>query len=432
MTQTAPTMKAWEETSFPKKEIIIDTHFVIGTAEERRYKDVRIILAHTIDCEGRLEFEDCDIICDSFQDVGRLFFSKVGALTVADGGAVTFKNCNIFYNAADAEKYFIKADKAEILFEKCTFKGGRNLLYCSGSKSVAFISCSGNLHTPFVEGSAIKKFWLTSCIFAADRDSLYPVKSEYGNIKLYAYRALFNFSAVEVGIANTDLEGFTQGILCGEIERLSINESVFLECIGINRHNQTLVKLNDCKFDKCFPLLQGRKYRITSCTFADCYGKNQAESFRCEDTHFKGGIPVFHMPGASIYSEGKFTNCTFEEIEVAEEITRLNRPEKNEFQYISFLIGNIGQELFEDIDTLIDVGDSGKISGCKFKDIHLAHMRFMLSCSRYLNITNCIFDACAAKDSLLDKSVYTYQNEASGRIKERKASYYIKACEGLT
>ena len=415
-------------------EIVISAHIEVDSSEHKEFKDSRIIFKDTIDCNGTLSFERCDIICNLADISNQSLQFRTGILK-ADDGTVLFRNCKITFVQENEELYFLHAIDTTVGFDDCHFFGCKNILYANACEDISFTSCTGKeIKTPFYVGYSNCSIKLTNCTFVSALDSITPVKVNYGKISIDSGKSLFKLARDEISITNSHFEGFMKGVFEGIPSDMSVDNTAFVECIGILTDRASEAQFNKCRFERSFSLFCGKEISVEGCDFIDCYGAIEVDSFQCDSSRFAHGLLVINTPHyTSGRGESSFSSCIFEDIDMREAKSILSTSSKNGFKYISFaskedvdtVIGGSG-------NTLLDVGNTGRISDCQFRNIRLNDLRFMIGCGQNMDIEDSTFDRCSVSESILDKTVYThYRGGLFDRGTKRQADYSISNCRGL-
>lgn len=419
-------------------EIIISAHIEVDSSEHKEFKNARIIFKDTIDCNGTLSFERCDIICN-LSDISNQSLRFRNGILQADEGTVLFRNCKITFAQENEELYFLHATDTTVEFDDCRFFGCKNFLYADACEDISFTSCIGKeLQTPFYVGWSDCSIQLTNCTFVSSLNSIVPVEVNYGKISIDSGKALFQLARDEISITSSHFEGFLKGVFVGETDDMSVDNTTFVECIGVltNPYNgrNSEAQFNKCRFERSFPLFHGKEISVEDCDFIDCYGAIEVVSFQCDSSRFTQGLVVIQTPHyASGRGESSFSDCTFEDIDMHKAKATLAASLKNGFKYISFSSKESAEAVFDGCgSTLIDVGNTGSMSNCQFRNIRLNDLRFLIECGRRMDIDGCIFEHCSTSESLLDKTVYTvYRGGLFDWGRKQQADYSISNCRGL-
>lgn len=420
-----------EPASTAQLEIEISEELELNSSQEKSFKNARIIISSTIQSGGKLLFENCEIVCNrTAQNTSSFSYTNTFELS---GGSLEFKNCRINFECKESKNSwrracFIGGECATVKFDHCEFIRCMNMISSMESGEIFFESCTSyELFAPLVCDGEAERILITDCSFVANDEAFLPEK-----LDTYNNSALFINNTDSFQIINSVFEGFVKGVVCGG-ETISIKGSKFVECSGIVCGNDNEVNLEDCILERCVHLFKNEQLTLTKCQFINCYGKVEAAEFTCDNCSYKNGFTYFEVPHySSGRGESNFIKCTFENINRQEAVCQLSSSLSNGFRYIK-IEDFEAEEFFEGINALIDVGNTGEMKGCKFENIDVGDIRFIITVGKYMDIERCVFSNCAAEDDILDRVVYThYTGGFFDRGTKQQASYYIKSCKGLS
>jgi len=412
----------------------------INSTEEKKYRDAKIKISSTIECSGSLEFENCEISCNMDKDNSGSFFLSTSAISI-DSGTLRFKNCKIKYEGTDKTgmfsktKTFISGENAKIIFDNCWLVGCKNLIGSVEDSDITFDSCtSEKIQAPIMTCHGANKIQVVNSTMTADYAPMAPV--ELGK---YNMDALFCANADTISISKSTFEGFIRGVVCGEEQIISVSDSTFIECSAIVCGSNNHARVESCIFKKCIHLFKNENITLLKCEFTECFGKIEATDIQCESCNWKDGFVHFEVPH---YSSGKgssrFSRCTFENIHFQNSIEHLCHSNEHGYRYFSFMTDGEVDEVFSGINALIDAGHIGEISVCKFININVEEISFIITCGKYTNLEKSTFENCFVQKDILDRTVYTCFDVTKGLLfdlfdkgEKRQASYYIKNCKGI-
>lgn len=404
----------------------------MNSTQSKKYQDAIIHISSTIKCDGTLEFENCEIHCTKMENSA--FLSSTRSTIGILGGSLRFTNCKIEYNGPDDEyrltNWFVAGERANIVFENCAFIGCKNLAGSNKDGNISFISCTTpNVIMPMVTGYGTKKIQITACTMTHNTEPVTPEKIDT-NMK----GSLVKAAADVICIAQSTFEGFVGGVVCSEKE-VAINSCTFIECSAIVCGRENRAKIEECNFRRCIHLFKTKDLTLIKCDFFDCFGKVEAKNLLCEHCNWNAGFVLFTHQSSG--EKSTFSRCTFENIQYQNASEHLCKFNVNGYRYFYFTTEGEIEELLS-IGALIHTGDFGKISVCKFTNINLGNVRFLITCESSTSLEKSTFENCVAGKEILDRTEYTCYDFTKPALftffdkgKKRQASYYITNCKGI-
>jgi|GEM_PF-2679379 len=254
------------------------------------YKNIHI--SSYINCEGRLEFDNCVIYYNES--------SSVDEITLAKCGSISFKSCTIICLDYDKTEFITGAGSNKISFENCVFENCSQFLTASVSEfqmmNCQIVNCYGGFININLESSATSN--ISDCFITEDNIAEFNLKNDDYNPKLFSIRDSSNSLCEITNITVVENDGFRSNKLGDSFHYFSASYS-------------DIIKISNCTFVGAKNCINDVNY-IKNCQFKDCQDVIKTAAFTnplVDNCYFEHCTNILHLADNSTVSHCQFNNC---------------------------------------------------------------------------------------------------------------------------
>jgi len=262
-----------------------------GETKVFSYKNIHI--SSYINCEGRLEFDNCVIYYNES--------SSVDEITLAKCGIISFKNCTIICLDYDKTEFITGAGSNKISFENCVFENCSQFLTASVSEfqmvNCQVVNCHGGFINIKLESSATSN--ISDCFITESNISDFNPKN--GSVPtLFSIQANSDSLCEITNVTVVESDGFRHG------DGKAPDHFRYFQAGFTTISNCTFVGAKYC--------LKSVDY-IKNCQFKDCQDVITTGRYHCnpnplvDNCYFEHCTDILHLADNSTVSHCQFNNC---------------------------------------------------------------------------------------------------------------------------